>query len=96
MKKLVTACLYKITKKWKSMVQSLEQAQLNNSTFIPGYFYPEISTFALFTEQILENKIQDTTVFVRFFMHQSLVKGQLISKANCQAVDSPKKQMNGI
>ena len=50
-----------------------EHAQLNNSAFIPGCFYPEISTSALFTEQILENKIQDTAVFVRFFMPQSLV-----------------------
>ena len=25
-----------------------------------------------------------------------LFKGQLISKANCQAVDSPKKRMNGV
>ena len=33
------------------------------------------------------------TVMLEFF---ATTKGQLISKANCQAIDSPKKRTNGV
>ena len=42
---------------------------------------------------------EDENGFISSFIYESLelfAKGQIISKAKCQAVDSPKKRTNGI